>query len=340
MKRFSFRFFSVFCLLILLSGCRISFWEKGIVETKEITDLSRYANKGSLVVFDIDLTIFKSFMKNKANEKLELNFDAIINHISKNAQKECESKILKKVYDSGIDKSKEEEIQKLIKRNFVNSIEKELFSSKGNFYKHVQKELVDPKIIDEIKNLEEHGAKVMALTGRSWYQKNNTKEELNSFGMYLGKNTIYDKELLRKKCLKEHGFGFYDGVLHVIQCPNIKSKAEKGNVLINFFKEINYTPKKVVFVDDTKKNIDSVFNTLEKNKIPVVALWYNAVNYNTKVLPEADLKFIEEVVGKNWDKIKINVDKISKNIVESLKEDRGTVASCEFVNVGGCATVA
>lgn len=98
----------------------------------------------------------------------------------------------------------------------------------------------------------------------------------------------------RVKELEEFGFKFKDTFpdicfLTLAKDPNLEfppiyksgvlitSLHDKGPVLINFFKKINWTPKKVIFIDDKMSNLESVAQSLKGN-IKVIGIHYTAAD--------------------------------------------------------------
>jgi hypothetical protein len=82
-------------------------------------------------------------------------------------------------------------------------------------------------------------------------------DELNRFGFdfsssFAGVETLQ----LPKDADIEYPPIYKSGVL-------ITSLHDKGPVLLNFFKKLNWTPKKVIFIDDQMGNIESVVQSLE-----------------------------------------------------------------------------
>lgn len=76
---------------------------------------------------------------------------------------------------------------------------------------------------------------------------------------------------LPKEMDQQHFPLFKSGVLYSSFHP-------KGDILILFLQQIGFTPKKVIFVDDELKHVQSVIGALDKQGIPCVGFYYTAAN--------------------------------------------------------------
>jgi len=95
--------------------------------------------------------------------------------------------------------------------------------------------------------------------------------ELEEFGFQFGATfSNVDSIQLPKDPDKEFPPIYKSGVI-------ITSLHEKGPVLTNFFKEINWVPKKVIFIDDKMSNLESVEQSL-KDITQVLGIHYTAAN--------------------------------------------------------------
>ena len=120
-----------------------------------------------------------------------------------------------------------------------------------------------PKLISElIKN----GHTVIALTNRSTHLSKRTVKQLAKLGVRFCDNLIQEKRIL----LDMH-------------CPCIFKKGiifmgenQKGPSILAFLKKFQINPKKIIFIDDKLKHVDSVESTLKSANIDHVCIHYKA----------------------------------------------------------------
>jgi len=131
---------------------------------------------------------------------------------------------------------------------------------------------------DIVKNLQKKEIPVIALTKRSPPFANATIKHLKNIGIDLSKNKLYQKDLLLPVTylsLFSHGIIFTGG-------------NTKGNVLAAFLKKINYTPKKIIFIDDQKKRVVSVEQMCKKHNIPFIGIRFSLMdNIKKRFTPKA-----------------------------------------------------
>lgn len=76
---------------------------------------------------------------------------------------------------------------------------------------------------------------------------------------------------------------------------------KKGDVFPAFLSLIKQKPKKVVFIDDKKKNVDELEHALAKLGIEYIGIYYTAIEYAkpvySKELAEFQLKFLDKIVS-------------------------------------------
>jgi phosphoserine phosphatase len=118
-----------------------------------------------------------------------------------------------------------------------------------------------------VKKLHKQNIKTMGLTARNFILSKRTDEQLRYVDISLDSNTIYDGEIIFSEEV-----GFYRGVL------SIEPFGNKGARLFQLFEKINYWPKKVVFVDDTREFLDGVSDMLAEQNIDFTGLRYGATD--------------------------------------------------------------
>jgi hypothetical protein len=165
---------------------------------------------------------------------------------------------------------------------------------------------VDTKMINMINNLQSKGIKVMALThamtGKFGYitsMKDWRYNELISHGYDFEKSWkgIQDKTFngLEKSsnCLASEISSppmFFKGIIF--------TEIDKGEALEAFLSHYKLKFKKIIFIDDKKKNLESVEKITAKLNIPFVGIEYTTAVIQTEPLNKkrAELQF--QVLGK------------------------------------------
>lgn len=149
-----------------------------------------------------------------------------------------------------------------------------------------QTEIVDHKIVKTLENLKQKGIKAIALT--SGYT--------GSYGV------IKSREDLRLKRLNEIGISFKDSFPNIaplifLHLEGVNSKhlpmfkdgvifacrLSKGEVLKAFLNEVNYKPKKIIFVDNQLKNMKSVESYCQEEGIEFIGFHYNFIRSKPKL---------------------------------------------------------
>ncbi|MEI8329698.1 MAG: DUF2608 domain-containing protein [Chlamydiia bacterium] len=138
--------------------------------------------------------------------------------------------------------------------------------------------LVDDKSIRLVQNLQQNKIPVIAFTAApskvhgveepgAW-----RVDELQRYGFDFSPafpNSTFLE--LPKQVGQQHFPLFKSGVLYSSFHP-------KGDILIVFLQQIGLKPKKVIFVDDELKHVQSVIAALDKQGIPCVGIHYTAAN--------------------------------------------------------------
>ncbi|MCF7799542.1 DUF2608 domain-containing protein [Candidatus Babeliales bacterium] len=285
-----------------------------------IKDAEKYIKKDNLFVFDIDQTILDSYIKNSANQELEVNLNKIIEFMTNLALKRYESEILQNVYARNVSTSEKKFILKKLKRYIKKRVEDKVFDPVGQIYSTVFVKPVEKETIDLINKLKNLNIKTLIFTARPWKSRQITLKQLNSLGIDITKNCIYDKAVINRRDKKELKFGYTNGVLFSMPSIFSDDKVNKGKILIAFFNQIDYKPAgKVVFIDDKKHNISSVIKNFKKNNIEFEAIWYKTCTaYLNFTLDNYTLKFLDSVWGKNWKYIDLNINSVVDYILGKL----------------------
>ena len=326
------QFLLILSFLILNVGCRKAPISQ-VYESYDIADVLKYANKDSLVVFDIDQTLLDFFLKNKAGDALCLDGAAYrldVAFVIQNAVEKYFDKVWEQVYKAGVEKEKKNEVLKLFEKYLEKPIDQLLH--KVPIDKYLVIKAAEDKTLEVIDQLQQDGTKTMAFTARNWKNIKGTEGHLSEAGIDMSKNTVYEKEIVVEPENKDNGFGFRNGILSIVPNKDVQGK-DKGSVLGKFLDAISFVPKKVIFVDDTKKHVDSVAQEFKSRNIPTVALWYKFLNKSESrsSLTQGELRLREFFWGKDWYKLDVNVDDAVKYILDNLeKESLGMVSENNF----------
>lgn len=126
-----------------------------------------------------------------------------------------------------------------------------------------------------IRRLQQQGNRVVGLTARYIEMAYPTVKQLQSIGIDLN---LYSLSNLDHEI--EGGFAakYIEGVIFV------GLKNDKGETLMHLLDQLGHKPKKILFIDDKEKNLQSVSVACEKRKIPFIGLRYG-------YLDEAGAKF-------------------------------------------------
>jgi hypothetical protein len=140
-----------------------------------------------------------------------------------------------------------------------------------------QVSLVDEKILDLLARLKEKKIKTIALTAmltgqyglipnvEDWRFKQLNTLEINFDWSFPSVDSITLHEFEGKQSPPV----FKQGVLASAKYP-------KGQVLVEFLKQIQWKPSKIIFVDDRMEFIESVETELSKEEIPLISFHYLA----------------------------------------------------------------
>jgi hypothetical protein len=151
--------------------------------------------------------------------------------------------------------------------------------------------LVDDRSIDLVKNLQQNSVPVIAFTAAPCKVPGIEElgvwrvDELKRYGFdfspaFPNLNFIE----LPKKPGQPHIPLYKSGVLY-------SSFHSKGDVLILFLQETGLKPKKVIFVDDELKHVQSVVAALDQQGIPCIGIHYTAANEVSCDLNEEEARF-------------------------------------------------
>jgi predicted phosphatase len=144
--------------------------------------------------------------------------------------------------------------------------------------------LVEPNVKDIILNLQKNNQIVMGFTLRDQDFAFSAIEQLSSLGIDFKKTSII-KNNIRDDILFREGILFSSGM-------------SKGIVLDQFFKRLNYKPKKMVYIDDKLKHVKSIEDYANKNNIEFTGFRYgyldDKVNSFSAEISDIQKKYFEK----------------------------------------------
>lgn len=152
-------------------------------------------------------------------------------------------------------------------------------------------ELVDGRSISLVQKLQQNKIPVIAFTAAPSKVRGVEEpgvwrvDELKRYGFDFSPafpNSNFVE--LPKKTTQQHFPLFKSGVLY-------SSFHSKGDILIVFLQQIGLSPKKVIFVDDELKHVQSVVASLDQQGIPCIGIHYTAANEVSCDLNEEQARF-------------------------------------------------
>lgn len=239
-----FKFFLLYfmcCVSLLTTPCSA---DNKIFTTNDVLSIAnevQHTDENSLVVFDVTDVLFE-----QSNKLFQ-------------AQNKNQLKIILKSFINRVSKKEKEDIFSIIIQQSVVPI--------------------DTKLVNLINDLQNRGIKVVALTnglvgkyGRIKSMEDLLLRQLTTLNYHFERSWMNVKNSTLNLS-KGKNILFKDGVIFT---SVLTSKASKGDSLLAFFKYANINPKKVIFIDDKRKNLKSVLNSLKKNNIEFVGIEYTA----------------------------------------------------------------
>jgi len=223
-----------------------------VQETMSITQLIKSAQKGELIILDLDNTVFKSSELLGGDDWFEHFF-----------------------VQTYIERTKGKILTEIEKQN----IRDEIGSIWESMQKDVKVKLVEKELARLIAEAQARGAHIIAATARSYKVEDATMAQLKSLGIKLTQLPQIENPIIKHDPLAMKGFQniyepFYkNGV--IFTGPHRRPYNDKGKVILEYFNRIGTNLKdytKVTFVDDKYKNILKVARAFAAEKINYQAL--------------------------------------------------------------------
>lgn len=155
-----------------------------------------------------------------------------------------------------------------------------------------------------IKDLQKQGIKTIAMTASKTGTLGNKiinfpewrYRELKKLGIDFSKSFSHNSFFKNLKIFHKSYPGIYKGII-----STSGSKNSKGTVLQAFLNTVNYTPNHIIVIDDKMKNLISISNTLKKLNIIFTGLLYSGANkiIQTKTDKQMFTKTLSNLIKKN-----------------------------------------
>lgn len=214
----------------------------------------------TVVLYLTSLTTFASIVE-------ITRFDSIINHIEKGSLivLDLDNTVMEPIELLGSDQWFEHYLSEQLSSglNLQDSLTTtvDLYNSVHKIIDVIPVESQTPKLINDLQFT---NTKVVALTTRGSKLQHATVRQLNSINVDFNKDIFRDKEY--NLDISSRG-KIFKGVIFA-------GGAHKGDCLTEILGKFDYTPKKVIFVDDKHKNVAQVKDSVTNNNINFIGFRY------------------------------------------------------------------
>jgi len=268
-----------------------------IYSLKPFEEAIKFTDQDSLVIFDVSNVIFinkdpgeRKFKKERLNAKT-------INSLQKEGS----------YYFSLLDRK----------------LRDQLWSIRKAAYREM---LIDPNIVNLIHNLQVRSVKTIALTRCLVGREGQTPplqqlriKKLFAHGIDFSKSFSFNHPLIFKQFSYEKRFPIFEkGILFTTFATT------KGKLLKAFLEKINWSPNKIIMIDDDKENLNSVATELKNFNIPFIGFEYKEATKFTaffdKDIAEFQMKYLVE--NKKWLTAKEAAKYVNKeHLVDNMEQN-------------------
>lgn len=165
-----------------------------------------------------------------------------------------------------------------------------------------------------ISDLQQQGFPVFAFTARGrseWYTSNIkgvddfTHQQLNNVGIDFAESFIPSELQFLEQAY------FYKGIIFAQHIP-------KGDLLKHLFKDLNYQPSCIIFIDDKLDQVKSVEAAAKESEIPFFGFWYRRVEFDgANFNPMLASIQLENILLNNRIASDVEAEEIVKNMQEN-----------------------
>jgi hypothetical protein len=193
-------------------------------------------------------------------------------------------------------------------------------------------ELFDPDAEYIVNYLQKNGVKTIALTNRYTEMAYSTHRNLRSVGIDFAKNTPYPEDCwvdgITSPSKYIEGI-LFNGLINF-----------KGDTLVAFLKQINYTPKKLIYIEDKLKHLSQVEKCVSSLGIPFLGIHFGALelqreSYNP-ALAALQVKFhsdiLDDASAKKICYCDCEILNIRKEQIQQLPENMHRIHSIQEID--------
>ena len=137
---------------------------------------------------------------------------------------------------------------------------------------HCWLEPIEPDTVDTVKTLQQRGITVIALTARGLYLFYRTLEQLHRIDIDFTHTSPRKRVAyygVKDQSIYSHGIIFAGAF-------------NKGEALTHWLEQLQFQPKKIIFVDDKLRNIETVANAMKTVNCPFVGIRYGHLDERVK----------------------------------------------------------
>lgn len=222
---------TLFIFAVILTAASV---RAEIIEIRSITEVSQYVNDDTLVIFELDNVIFEA-----KNENCHLN------------------RYLEQI-----------ESLKNLPENLFSSAKEVAFQLWERSQNSCDVEFVEKEVKTVLKELQDKGIHVMALTSRGADIQSETLSRLGLLGISFGETAL-------SKSTLEFGMQFQNKAVFATGILFASQHNSKASVLLQYFREVRKQPKQMVFVDHQKERLTNIESSFPK--ITVTGLHYSLI---------------------------------------------------------------
>ncbi|TET36285.1 DUF2608 domain-containing protein [Candidatus Dependentiae bacterium] len=131
---------------------------------------------------------------------------------------------------------------------------------------------IEPDTVSTVKSLQQRGITVIALTARGLYLFYRTLEQLHKIDIdftHTSPRKAVVSYGVKNQSLYSHGIIFAGSL-------------NKGDVLKHWLEQLKFQPKKIIFIDDKLKNIETVADAMKTANYPFVGIRYGHLDERVK----------------------------------------------------------